>query len=170
MSAPNDSINLQPFARRHLTRTLAWTNDPTLSRLLNRARPVSPEEHERWFASLPARTDTIYLAIELADGEHIGNVWLADIDRRHRKAEMRVVLGAQNSTDRGFGSRALDLAARYAFDVTGLHRVYAYVLAVNPRARRAFEKAGFALEGVLKDDRWIGDVFSDVLLLARLAG
>ena len=42
---------------------------------------------------------------------------------------------------------------RYAFEQLGLHRVYAYVLAFNPPARRAFEKAGFALEGTLRDDR-----------------
>jgi RimJ/RimL family protein N-acetyltransferase len=39
----------------------------------------------------------------------------------------------------------------------------------NPRARQAFEKAGFALEGTLRDDRWIGDGFSDVFVLGRLA-
>jgi RimJ/RimL family protein N-acetyltransferase len=56
----------------------------------------------------------------------------------------------------------------YAFERLNLHRVYAYVLAINPRARRAFEKAGFALEGTLREDRWAGDAYTDVYLLGRL--
>jgi RimJ/RimL family protein N-acetyltransferase len=42
------------------------------------------------------------------------------------------------------------------------------VLGINPRALRAFEKAGFAVEGVLKEDRWDGDRYCDVYLLGRL--
>jgi RimJ/RimL family protein N-acetyltransferase len=67
------------------------------------------------------------------------------------------------------GTRAIDLISRYAFEQLRLHRVYAYVLALNPRARRAFEKAGFELEGTLRDDRSVGDGYVDSYLLSRLA-
>jgi RimJ/RimL family protein N-acetyltransferase len=50
----------------------------------------------------------------------------------------------------------------------GLHRVYAYVLSINPAARRSFERAGFALEGTLRDDRWTEDRFVDSYLLGRV--
>jgi RimJ/RimL family protein N-acetyltransferase len=160
---------LRPFGRQHLARTLQWTNDPELSRLLDRSRAVEPDEHERWFAALAERRDTLFFAIELDDASHLGNVWLVDIDRRHRKAEMRIIIGEPDRLGAGLGSRALDLMARHAFDLLGLHRLYAYVLAFNPRARRAFEKAGFVLEGTLRDDRWNGVAFTDALLLGRVA-
>jgi RimJ/RimL family protein N-acetyltransferase len=50
-----------------------------------------------------------------------------------------------------------------------VHRLYAYVFAHNPRAKRAFEKAGFVVEGLLKQERRLGNEFIDVYLLARLA-
>ena len=161
-------VTLVAFERRHLDATLAWNNDPELQRLLDRSRPIEPAEHLRWFAGLEGRSDTVFRAIHLADGRHVGNVWLADIDRRHRKAEMRVIIGDSSTMGGGAGSTAIDLMARYAFDTLGLHRVYAYVLAFNPRARRAFEKAGFVLEGTLKDDRWDGTRFVDAFLLGRV--
>jgi RimJ/RimL family protein N-acetyltransferase len=163
-------IVLEPLAARHLARTREWTNDPALARLLGRPRTVDEGEHARWFASLERRTDAMFFAIETAaDGRHIGNVWLANIDARHKKAEVRIVIGDPGAVGRGLGPAAIDRAARHAFDVIGLHRVYAYVMDFNPRARQAFEKAGFALEGTLRDDRWIGDGFSDVFVLGRLA-
>lgn len=166
------AVLLQPFERHHVARTLTWTNDPGLSRLLNRTRTVEPDEHERWFLELPQRDDTVFYAIELApDQRHVGNVWLANIDRHHGKAEMRIVVGEADATSCGVGTAALNLMARRAFDVLGLHRVYAYVLAINPRARRAFEKAGFSLEGTLRDDRVVGPAgeYTDVFVLGRLA-
>ena len=55
------------------------------------------------------------------------------------------------------------------FNELGLHRIYAYVLAINPAARRAFERAGFALEGTLRDDRWSDGSFVDAHLFARVS-
>jgi RimJ/RimL family protein N-acetyltransferase len=137
---------------------------------MDRARPVSEPEHDAWFESVLRRQDCIYFAIEDAgSSRHVGNVWLWDIDERHRKAEIRIVLGEASARGRGCGREAIDLLCRYGFERLNLHRIYAYVLALNPAGRRAFEKAGFALEGTLREERWAGDRFIDVHLLARLA-
>jgi RimJ/RimL family protein N-acetyltransferase len=166
MSSPLSGVALAGFNRQHLAQTLEWTNDAALARLLDRRHRVTADEHERWFASLAGREDSEYFAIE-DEARHIGNVWLADIDRRHRKAEVRIIL-APDAVNRGCGSRALDLLAAHAFSHMNLHRLYAFVLAFNPRGRRAFEKAGFSLEGTLRDDRFDGESFVDTFLLGRL--
>ena len=167
MSQPaSGEVTLRPFERKHLAATLAWANDPGLARLLDRARPIGAEEHEQWFASLAGRPETVYFAIERA-GRHVGNVWLAEIDRRHGKAEVRVVL-APEAADQGLGPEALRLVTDHAFGALGLRRVYAYVLAFNPRAKRAFEKAGFELEGTLRQDRLAGGAPVDVFVLGRV--
>ena len=162
------SIRLRPLERRHLDQTLEWANDSELMRLLNRAQTVSKNEHEQWFATLKERTDCSYFAIEtVEDGIHIGNIWLWNIEPRHRRAELRIVMGSEHS-GKGAGTKAITRLCDYAFEQLDLHKIYAYVLAINPRARRAFEKAGFVLEGTLREDRWTGDAFTDVYLLAKL--
>ena len=169
MSRPPGGVVLVAFESRHVAQTLHWTNDPELARLLGRSGTVTAAEHAQWFSGLAGRSDTRFFAIEAGpDAAHVGNVWLADIDRRHQKAEVRVVIGVPERLGSGLGSEALDLVAREAFETLGLHRVYAYVFAFNPRARRAFEKAGFALEGTLRDDRCDDTGFFDVFLLGRL--
>jgi RimJ/RimL family protein N-acetyltransferase len=164
-------IRLTPLAASHLDATLAWVNDAAMMRLLGRVTRVEEDEHRRWFASLANRADCRYFAVETLDtGRHVGNVWLWDIDSVNRKAEVRILFGDDASRGHGYGSEALDLIAREAFESLSLHRVYAYVFAINPRAKRAFEKAGFSSEGLLRQDRWIGSECVDVHLLARLAG
>jgi len=162
------SIVLTPLGRQHVDRTLEWTNDPELARLLNRSRRVTPDEHRAWFDRLAERADARFFAVELPDGRHVGNVWLADINPLHRKAEMRIVIGDRDCGRRGIGTEAIARLCDLAFADLGLQRIYAYVLEINPRAKRAFEKAGFAVEGVLRRDRSTEDGWVDVFLLARL--
>lgn len=158
-----------PFDQRHAAATLDWANDLELARLLDRARPVSDVEHERWLAALYDRSDAVFFAIETTEQrKHVGNVWLWGIDARHRKAELRIVIGDAGHHGRGLGAEAIRLITNYAFERLNLQKVFAYVLATNPRGVRAFEKAGFVVEGTLKQDRWVGDRFADVQLLARI--
>lgn len=182
-------MTLVPLGPEHLARTREWANNPELMRLMDRAKPVTEAEHEAWFKSIVRRTDCAYFAIEIrptafanstvahrADtpyGEtgrarHVGNIWLWAIDERHRKAELRVVIGEADARGQGLGAEAIDRLCRHAFDELGLHRIYAYVLASNPGARRAFERAGFLLDGTLRDDRWTGERFVDAYLMGRL--
>ena len=158
-----------PLTESHLNQTLAWVNDPAMMRLLGRTAHVEPEEHRDWFAAMQRRADCRYFAVEVVEtGRHIGNVWLWDIDTVSRKAEIRILFGDETSRGRGYGGEAIDLVARVAFDSLGLHRVYAYVFAINPRAKRAFERAGLRAEGLLRHHRIVGTEPVDVHLLARL--
>ncbi len=164
-----ERISLRSFERSHLEKTRVWANDPELARLLDRARPVSDLEHEQWFARLHESNDCVYFAIELnRDSTHIGNIWLWDIDWRHKRAELRVLIGETEHQDAGIGTEAISLACIFAFQRLNLHKIYAYTLAFNYRASRAFEKAGFKLEGTLLQDRWAGDSYSDVYLFGKL--
>jgi RimJ/RimL family protein N-acetyltransferase len=159
-----------PLAPTHKDRTRAWANDPEVSRLMGRAKPVSVEEHDVFFDAITRCDDCAFFAIELSDaGAHIGNVWLWDIDARHRKAELRIVVGDAPARGKGAGTEAIDLLCRYGFEHLNLHRIYAFVLSINPAAKKAFEAAGFEHEGTLRDDRWSGDRFVDAYLLARLS-
>ena len=162
-------VTLVPLERVHLARTRTWVNDPDVIRLMNREWAVSESEHEAWFESIRRREDCAYFAIEIGEpSAHVGNAWLWAIERRHRKAELRIVIGEPSARGKGVGTEAIDLLCRYGFERLDLHRIYAHVLAINPPARRAFERAGFHLEGTLRDDRWTGEGFTDTYLLARV--
>lgn len=163
------TISLTKFEAKHLQRSREWFNDPELARLLDRSRQISQEEHEKWFAELQRRSDCAYFAVEDPHRNHIGNVWLHDIDRKNGKAELRVVLGESGSVGRGCGTEAIKALVHHAFTDLGLQRVYAFVLETNPRAKKAFEKAGFSVEGLLRRDRMVHGKLTDTYLLATFS-
>ena len=51
---------------------------------------------------------------------------------------------------RGYGTEAVRLATRYAFERVGLHKLEATVFVGNDASRRIFEKNGFRLEGTIR--------------------
>ncbi len=79
-------------------------------------------------------------------GEAVLNQWDPGNDSRN----FRILIGP-DGRDRGLGTEATRLIVGYGFERLGLHRVSLEVYAFNPRARRAYEKAGFRAEGILRE-------------------
>ena len=162
---------LRRLELRHLDQSRSWFNDPELARLLGRTRKISGAEHKEWFSGLRQRADCVYFAIETeGEGRYIGNIWLWGVDTFHRKAELRILIGERDCLEKGIGTEAIKLLCKYGFNNMNLNKVFAYIHATNQRARRAFEKAGFEVEGILKEDRCIEGQFTDVYLLGKLHG
>jgi RimJ/RimL family protein N-acetyltransferase len=91
----------------------------------------------------------LHLAIDL-EGDLIGDFQLrkCDFTRPDGALEMGVEL-AEESRGAGLGTLALIEGARYAF-AQGAHRIEGSTAEDNHAMRRAFEKAGWKFEGVLR--------------------
>lgn len=90
----------------------------------------------------------------LADERPIGEVMLADVDRRNGSAEVGIFIGEPEEWGKGYGTEALRALVDFGFGELRLERIWLEVWTENARARRAYEKAGFALEGTIRNDRY----------------
>jgi RimJ/RimL family protein N-acetyltransferase len=163
------TVILRPFEKKDFEDYRKWVNNPVIASLVDRALPVTKQEHEEWCSALVENKNAVVFAITSAsDACYIGNVWLWGIDWRHRKAELRIIVGDENYHGKGLGTEAIELITMFAFKKLNLNRIFAYVLNSNERAKKAFEKAGFSVEGVLKRDRFIDGQYQDVFLMAIL--
>jgi RimJ/RimL family protein N-acetyltransferase len=117
----------------------AWINDPELVQLSAVFRPVTREEHDAWFAAVRTREDVAIFALR-EDGRLVGTCQLiVDGD----EAELRIRIGVAASRSRGLGTRAVVALVAHGFEDLGLRRIWLQVFAVNTRAIRTYEKAGF---------------------------
>ena len=82
------------------------------------------------------------------DGARIGLIELFDVDPRHQRAGVGIVIAETDARNKGYGSQALELVCRYAFEVLQLHQLYAGVAADNAPSLRVFQKLGFEQTGV----------------------
>ena len=103
-----------------------------------------------------------------ADGRPIGMVAYNRVDTVDRCTDIDIVIGDSSYRDQGYGTDAIRAFLGFLFDTVGLHRVWLGTYDHNARARRAYEKAGFVREGVMRqsdwvDGRWVDSVIYGIL-------
>lgn len=137
---------------------------------LDRALPATEEDHRRFIERhVAGNPNAIWFSIDANDGTYVGNIWLWDVNWRHKRAEVRLFVGNAEYRGRGVATAAIHSISDYAFATQGLHKLYAFVHADNQQSRRAFESAGFAVEALLREEAFRDGKFADVWRLIRLA-
>ena len=127
---------------------------PDVRRHLAVYLPFSLMQEERWYERLQARierNEVVVLALETAEGVHIGSVGLENIDWKERSAALGIVIGKKDYWGQGYGTDAVRTMLRLAFAEMNLHRVYLQVDDDNERGIHCYEKCGFKREGRMRD-------------------
>jgi RimJ/RimL family protein N-acetyltransferase len=164
------SVYLRPLEAGDIERILKWHNDPALyDHLVGAYRPVTRASVETWLAQRRAAENEVNRAICLCESdEHIGNIYLRDIDRVSGRAELHIFIGDTAHRSKGYGSAAVRQLVNHAFKELRLQRVFLLVLADNERAIRVYEQCGFEREGRLRRHVLKNGQFHDVLVMAVL--
>jgi len=105
-----------------------------------------------------------------ADERPIGEVMLADLDRVNGSAQLGIFIGEAGEWGKGYGTDAVRAIVDFGFAELRLERIWLNVWTENPRARRAYEKAGFVHEGTLRHDRYEHGQFTDGHVMSILRG
>lgn len=127
-----------------------WAGDTEYWRLAN-SDPVIPfsiESIKTWLDEHLYDRDNFFFAIKtIQDDRPIGDINLSGIDWIHRNAYLGISIGEREEWGKGYGTDAVRVILRFAFSELNLHRVSLTVFDYNHRAKRAYEKAGFRMEG-----------------------
>jgi RimJ/RimL family protein N-acetyltransferase len=161
-------VECRRLADEHAPAFSEWLNDDAVTRLLFQGwRPLAPPAVAEMWQREAQDQNTISLAV-YRGGRFIGTTGLYQIQWVMRSAEFRVFIGDKVSWDKGVGTDCARLMCRYGFDKLNMNRVWLGVNAANERAVRAYEKAGFAREGVLRQEQYRNGRYYDVIRMGML--
>jgi RimJ/RimL family protein N-acetyltransferase len=73
----------------------------------------------------------------------IGEINYNEIDRKHNSVDLDIIIADDRDKNRGHGSDALKALTRYLFQKMNVEVCRVETVSRNPRAIRAYEKAGF---------------------------
>jgi len=166
-----EKVRLRPIERDDLPRFVEWFGDPEVRRHLLVYLPFSMAQEERWFENLLGRLERqedLLMAIETAEGVHIGNTGLHSIDWKNRNAELGIVIGEKPYWNQGYGTDAIRTLLGLAFREMNLHRVFLRVDVDNGRGLRCYEKAGFRREGTLREVVFKEGAYHDQYIMSIL--
>ncbi|HSB66379.1 MAG TPA: GNAT family N-acetyltransferase [Anaerolineales bacterium] len=173
-----ERVRFRGVERADIPRFVEWLNDPEVRAGILIHHPISHAEEEGWFDRMLARpVDERVMGIEVqeqtTDGSDatwklIGTCGFDRIDWRVHAAEFGILIGDKSYWNRGHGTGAVRLLVQHGFDTLNLNRIFLHVFETNPRAIRAYEKAGFTLEVRERQAEFKHGKYVDVLLMSML--
>lgn len=169
--AEGSLVLLRPLERADLNeRYLSWLNDPEVTRYTEIGTfPSTTEDLENYYRSVTgSKNDVILAVVDKKSGRHIGNVKLGPIHWVHRCATFGILIGEKEFWGKGIGLEATRLMVSYGFDRLNLRRIDLGVFSEHVAAVRCYEKAGFKIEGRMREDLFIDGQYRDRLWMGLL--
>ncbi len=157
-----------PDKTLHFENAIRWLNDPEVTRYLLLNTGVTRGMEEEWFERVQKRENEFAWAILDDQDRHIGFTGIHQINWRYRTARTGTVIGDKKAWKRGFGSDAMQVRTRFAFETLGLHRLESAARIDNLASQRALEKAGYKREGVARKSLYNEGRWHDLVLYGLL--
>ncbi len=101
------------------------------------------------------------------DGAAVGSASLFAFDLFARHAEAGIGL-ERNARGRGIGTAAIVQLVEFGFARHNLRRIHLQAIASNIAAIRAYEKAGFLIEGRQRQHAWVRGTYEDIVRMGIL--
>jgi len=147
-----------------------WERDTEYHRLADGdpAQLWSEKKMKEWMEKRMQRENLHEFSIRsLADDRLIGAIGLF-VDWPHKDAWVGIGIGERDLWGKGYGTDAMRLILRYGFTEMNLRRISLALHAYNARAQRSYEKAGFRLEGQMRQDQLKEGRRSDTVFMGLL--
>ncbi len=140
-------------------RYVAWLNDPEVNEFLESKYELQTLASVQAFVQHANEQEDTWLfgIFERERGQHIGNIKFEYINRRHCRGDLGIVIGEKEYWGKGVATEAIETVIRFLIHELGVERISAGCFEMNHGSVRAFEKAGFYVEGVLQNNILYGD-------------
>ncbi len=134
----------------------SWGQDSVYARLMDSDPPRlwSKNQMKDWFEKkekAESFTEIEFMIYPIQADKPIGFVGLDGIAWHNRTSWVGIGIGERDYWGKGYGTEAMQIISRYAFEELGLYRLNLNVFSYNTRAIRVYEKAGFKVEGAMRD-------------------
>ncbi len=152
-------VTLRPMTADDAEMLWELVNDPEGNDLTATTAEFTREQIDAWAASRAECSERLDLVIvEQATGIAAGEAVLNEYDAAAEACNFRIALRGPAWYGRGLGGEATRLIVQHGLGTIGLRRITLSVLRRNPRAIRAYAKAGFVVTGEWHEDgeEWVG--------------
>lgn len=158
-----EKVILRPFQSEDVQHMEEILTDPEIIKLTGSSADIDLEFVRQWYATRNEQSDRLDLVIvDRKRNLLVGEVVVNEYDEKNNSMNFRILIGPQGR-NKGLGTEATQLLMEYLFNYTDLDQITLSVYAFNPRARHVYEKVGFIVESIDKNDleyegEWIDSI------------
>lgn len=157
-----------------------WFNDPQVVRFTRHAKNsgnivdntfelelqyinnITPPQKYHWGIRILEDCNVLGIRTYL-----VGIISLTLVDKLASVYSIELLIGDKRVWGRGLGTEAIKLVVGYAFKELKIRKLTAGLDARNIGCLKAFEKAGFLQEGILKEHQYLDGIYADIILMGK---
>ena len=152
-------ITLRPFSQDDVKSMESWISGDRVAPYMSR---WTPRTASGWHSS----QDLCRWHVIVANDRSVGMIWIEREHAEDRVADLGILIGEPDDRGHGFGTTAIRIAERDAFEAWGIGKVRLRVRASNSRAMGCYERSGFI--PVNKSSKTIEGEVVDVIHMEHL--
>ncbi len=164
-------VILTAYDKEYLNLALKYVNNIETAGFLNPSipYPLRKEDEEKFYNDInPFANGKYNFAILKKDNkEYIGGCGINHVDWKNSYCTVGIFLG-KPFWGKGYGTDAMKTLLDFIFKELNLNKVKLNVFSFNKRAVKSYEKCGFSVEGILRDEVFRHGKYNDVLAMGIL--
>jgi RimJ/RimL family protein N-acetyltransferase len=164
-------VKLREYRKEDIPLRLSYINDPELQKYLvsDTPYPITLHEEEKWFESISALGDTYKFAIEtLEDRKFIGGCSINDVDWKNSVVTVGIFIGDKRYWGNGYGNDTMTTLVSFIFSQMNINKIRLTCYSFNDRAIKSYEKCGFRVEGILRQEMFKDGQYHDKIAMGIL--
>lgn len=163
-------IILRAYKDEDIDKAYKFVNDKELIKNLSPGIgfPTTYKEEVEFINSQKKNSKGTYdFAIEVIEnGEYIGGCGINDVNWQTRVAIVGIMIGNKDYWNNGYGTDTMNTLIRFVFQEMNINKIRLQVYSFNKRAIRCYEKCGFEIEGILKDEIYKEGKYYDEIVMS----
>ncbi|WP_101846028.1 GNAT family N-acetyltransferase [Halobacillus sp. Marseille-P3879] len=151
-------VRLEHFGKKDYDQLIQWVESPAF--LLQWAGPhfsypLTYNQLDEYIKGANQEQSPlfVYKAVEHSTNQAVGHIALNNIDLHNHSGRIGKVLVRREARGRGIGLLMIKGVLQIAFENLNLHKVTLGVFDFNEPAIKTYKKAGFQIDGLLRDHR-----------------
>ena len=166
-------VNLCAVEKKDLRQLMHWRNNPDFRRYFREYRELNMQQQKNWYEEKVLKdSSTIMFSIRRPkDSSLLGCCGLVYISWPYKHADLSLYVGWRDSyiDDHGYAEEACGLLLDYGFGELGLNKVWTEIYIFDKKKKRLYDKMGFHIDGVLRENYFYEGRFWDSYILSMLA-
>jgi len=163
----SERLYYKPLSMAHLSdRYVSWLNNPKVYKYLETGGDQTMDTLKYYLMDVEKK-NMLFWGIHLkSNDEHIGNIKIDPINRRHGLGEYGILMGEESQWGKGYAKEASIRIINYCFEVQKLRKITLGVVSKNEAAVQLYYALHFQIEGVYKRHGFYQGEYLDVLRMA----
>ena len=147
-----------------------WLNDQDITKFMDKGyRENTKEKQTEYYKEMiESDTDVLFAIIENSRNLHIGNAGFHNIDIRHNRSTLGVVIGEKRYWKGGYALEVCYNLTKIGFDILKFNKIIGDYMVGNEAPKSIWRYIGFSDSGILKQHYLKNDKYIDVCMISML--